>query len=335
MPHPPSAQQSKHQRGVGPSRGFSLVELLIVVAIIAVLIGILLPVLSAARRTTWSAACLSNLRTASMAWNGYLDDNRFFPFDRPDDARPAHRWDWGGVNWYDEEDRSQLSSGEWIYSTRPLNPYYDMRHDRREDARVFACPADDGLWHKDGLRPDNLLRLAKYSNAPDAMTIYGSRGTSYMANQWIWIVPGSTEAFGSTLAEMKNRFQSPWFTDKNSRARVSNPSLFVLVGDASRFELDRLNKKQMIAPVYKGGRLYMDTLWMHGKWHFENNNMAFLDGSARAVKIQADRGITGSYTWWMRPGKHFVEGGSSIFPTLTGKAWDPRGPEALNPSTGN
>lgn len=52
-------------------RAFTLVELLVVVAVIALLLGILLPTLSSARAESRRAACLANLRTmqtASLAW---------------------------------------------------------------------------------------------------------------------------------------------------------------------------------------------------------------------------------------------------------------------------
>ncbi len=52
-------------------RAFSVVELLVVIAVIALLAGILLPTLSAARKESRRAACLANmktLQTASLAW---------------------------------------------------------------------------------------------------------------------------------------------------------------------------------------------------------------------------------------------------------------------------
>jgi prepilin-type N-terminal cleavage/methylation domain-containing protein len=58
------------------TRGFSLVELLVVVGIIALLIGILLPSLSRAREASRRAECLSNLRQVGIAFRFYALDNR-------------------------------------------------------------------------------------------------------------------------------------------------------------------------------------------------------------------------------------------------------------------
>lgn len=56
--------------------GFTLIELLVVISIIALLVGILLPALGAARRSAQSAVCLGNLRSAGQAMATYAADNR-------------------------------------------------------------------------------------------------------------------------------------------------------------------------------------------------------------------------------------------------------------------
>jgi prepilin-type N-terminal cleavage/methylation domain-containing protein len=61
-------------------RAFTLVELLVVVGIIALLIGILLPVLNRARAAANRAVCLSNIRQLGVGILMYCNDNRgWFP----------------------------------------------------------------------------------------------------------------------------------------------------------------------------------------------------------------------------------------------------------------
>ena len=59
--------------------GFTLVELLTVLAIIAVLAGLLLPVLSRAKQQARSTACKSNLRQLGLGMKMYINDHGHYP----------------------------------------------------------------------------------------------------------------------------------------------------------------------------------------------------------------------------------------------------------------
>jgi prepilin-type N-terminal cleavage/methylation domain-containing protein/prepilin-type processing-associated H-X9-DG protein len=58
------------------TRGYTLVELLIVIAIIVLLVAILLPALSVAREHAKRVKCMSNVRQLTAAWLTYANDNR-------------------------------------------------------------------------------------------------------------------------------------------------------------------------------------------------------------------------------------------------------------------
>ena len=60
-------------------RGFTLIELMIVVAIIAILAGILIPNFVNARAQAQTAACESNLRAIATALELYYADNQVYP----------------------------------------------------------------------------------------------------------------------------------------------------------------------------------------------------------------------------------------------------------------
>jgi len=125
--------------------GFTLIELLVVISIIALLIGILLPALGAARRSAQAAVCLGHLRGLGQAVATYATDERgFLPgtntsgaylwehnayqSNRPNE--PVQNWDW-----------ISPSLGNAIgFSADPIERYKDIFETE------FKCPSNDQFY---------------------------------------------------------------------------------------------------------------------------------------------------------------------------------------------
>ncbi len=69
-------------RRYGHGSGFTLVELLVVIAVIGILIALLLPAVQAARESSRRTHCLNNLKQLSLAALTFHDANNTFPMGR-------------------------------------------------------------------------------------------------------------------------------------------------------------------------------------------------------------------------------------------------------------
>lgn len=129
----PSAER---QHAVVPSRGFTLVELLVVIGIIALLLSIVLPTIGRARDAGTRVLCGNNLRQLAVAVRNYsMDNDGFIPF--ANDWAAANPTPWRAPGWLYYEVRI-TSASSWTQDQvkygalwRYLNTY-----------DVYHCPAD-------------------------------------------------------------------------------------------------------------------------------------------------------------------------------------------------
>lgn len=118
-----------------PSAGFTLVELLVVIAVIALLAGLLLPSLGRAKQAGLASACSNNLRQIQLASLLYAHDHR--------DALPPNNFTFvvGDTN---NPALTNLSwaPGDVTRDTTPSNLMSGVLYPYLRTTQVFRCPAD-------------------------------------------------------------------------------------------------------------------------------------------------------------------------------------------------
>lgn len=132
MPHRPDSRSASGRR----PGGFSLVELLAVVAILGTLVSLTLPAVQKARESSRRAACSNNLRQMGIALISYESARRWFPPGDDALSRRNHAWSSFILPYLEE----QKTAGRIDY-TRPWN-------DPRGNAAIadgiistYVCPS--------------------------------------------------------------------------------------------------------------------------------------------------------------------------------------------------
>jgi prepilin-type N-terminal cleavage/methylation domain-containing protein/prepilin-type processing-associated H-X9-DG protein len=135
-----------------PHKGFTVVELMVVIAIIAILAAILYPVFGAARERSRMVACSSNCRQIYLAFRMYTQDWERFP--------P-----------HDDLSYDFFSAPEF------LMPY-------AKEESVFCCPSDSwSLWPDRRLFPDRPVCMTRYGECAVLNEgLFEAAGTSYLWN---------------------------------------------------------------------------------------------------------------------------------------------------------
>jgi len=131
------------------ARGFTILELLLVVAIIALLAGLVLPAMSRARESGRTLACLAHLKEFGSAWQMYADENEevFVPARMPKKDENKSNKD----NWYEVGNGLKylprwpavLGAKLGIHAfDRPTPETEDILDRQDYAAELYQCPAE-------------------------------------------------------------------------------------------------------------------------------------------------------------------------------------------------
>lgn len=262
-----------HRKRSFPQRAFTLIELMVVVAIIALLMAILLPSLAAARQQARNTNCLSNLKAQGLATQFYLNNSKeMFP------VRTA----------------TSATGGGSVYGA--FEPTRTILKEDRRPLEVFACPNDTDEIRvyevgeettpppADGSAESARLGIGTFYKLPVDFKVRWSYGLNNMTG-----VRPTTEAeravFNPSAAAYKNVTKTLLYADStwvNARAHdkaVNDyPKLKGRVANAAA--PFRWDKKDEISDEWNRPR-------GSGRRHPAGNNVVFFDQHAETLSQKA------------------------------------------------
>lgn len=202
--------------------GFTLVEMLVVMAVVALLVALILPSLSGARKSAQQMTCLSNMRQLASGWHSYSLDNHEvmlpgrFPNLPGGMSNPANFYKVGNGTKFRARYLPVL--GRYIDSYSFANP--NPSDDRQDfDNALFACPSapervDDGncAWgYNHQFLGNSRLRGGVYRNFPLKQTLLQIQARTVLFADSLGTAAGFAERDrkgysnnGTNLAEIGN-----------------------------------------------------------------------------------------------------------------------------------
>lgn len=277
---------------VRSTRGFTLIELLVVVSIIALLIGILIPVLGIARTKAQDTVCQTNQRNLMQGWHSYIADKRRFPnyegADKPF-HQPPYANAWGGAT----PKVRNYAGAQVQMSVKPLNEYLGLNDRTRVRMEAFRCPRDNGARDQGvntTLRESDGLTTTYLDDTGSDDSMFFLRGNSYYANDWVWAPVGAIDGAGPRSNRRWNHFNVP-------DQVLAYPSDTMGIADGGAAYAISMSPTQRTTMLISMG-------WWHGE---DRANMAMWDGSVKFVQTHVG-GAGPEFNRWLIPERHRPEG---------------------------
>lgn len=234
----PATQPSTKPTSLAPA--FTLIELLVVISIIALLVGILLPALGAARRSAMTAVCLSNCRQMGVAEFTYANENKNrlpIPFLTNNQSRPWQSaiYEYLTGSKLDPSDTANGSTHDYLIGTAFICPTASFQETNPQNFQLsYAMNAS--LLGQSAEKPDpfqpNLqnnpiteLKFYDLIEAPDQTLIVADGGHPFVQ----WFDAGDKDSMVAMGTAGGNVFD---YVTRNNTARHGD-KLNITVGDGS------------------------------------------------------------------------------------------------------
>jgi len=210
------------------SRAFSLVDVMVSIAVIGVLISLLLPTLSHVRESTRRIICQSNLRQIGLGigqyadeWDDYLAPSQFFAPDTPNTQLPSNGLELSQMMTLRTPAEGKEGLRGWdglglLYSTFQLSApeiFYCPSHYGEHSFQRYALdwrtdePALVGNYHYRGEGPNGAKRLRSVEPVRSALVTDGlrtSRDVNHRIGMNVLRADLSVSWFGDTQSEIAN-----------------------------------------------------------------------------------------------------------------------------------